>query len=694
LLVTSRPSPELAKIQGLEELPLAPLDAADSDDLMRRMTGAGAELIDGLKRSIPLLGAGNPLVITHVVHNLEVDGYLSRGPDGRLTLGTRRLDDYQPPSSVSAVLERTFEQLDTASRSVLGVGALIGRQFQMSDVIGLGLFDDAAVRAAVAAAARHHLCRADGDRITFAHDTVREHLESTVPLARLPELHGRIAERLAARGIGAGPLGHHMERAGRLLPAAQAYFAAALEADRLHDPAGASHACRRAVDTLGRLAASTERDDLLARAAFELSRMAGALGDTGEILRELDRCATLIGEGRARHQVALAGAYARLYYVQGNAPKAAEYSQRCLSISKDDPELATYQCLPINILGRTLAITGKFSRGVEMLTRGCELAREAREYTELSQSLGILGVALGFCGDADEALAAADQCGELAAALEDPLRILGAHLYRSALSEALYDWAEGTRWSTGLLAFAEEHQIGGLYVYVGTVFAGRHQFHLGRIDRARVLLGNALNLSSTLKINMLASWAHAYLGDALLVAGRLDEAHNAYTRGLEMANAGSGDDYGGPLNAMGMAHVMASCAGDDPQRFATGVRKIADDALARLERAGNVSARPVLLQRYAEALEVLGDEAGASEMLGQREHAVRALSVPVLDFWPRLPPRAEATSLREYWRQFAAASSGHQRIFVDPSSDTQSDASRPSHLLEQLSTVVGFKPPF
>jgi tetratricopeptide (TPR) repeat protein len=582
LLVTSRSSLVLERIGNLEQLPLLPLAPADGDDLMRRLTGGQKELLDALKRAIPLLSAGNPLVMTQVVYNLEVEGYLARDRDGHLRLGARPLDDYQPPSSVSAVLERTLQHLGSDERAVLAVAALIGRQFQLTDVVGLGLFAAPAVRAAVDAAVHHHLCRADGDKITFAHDTVREHLEPTVPPAQLPTIHGRIAERLAARGVGTGPLGHHFERAGRLLSAAQAFLAAGLDADRLHDPAGASHAMRRAIDVLARLAPdsleSPERRDLVARTAFELSRVAGALGDTGEILGQLDRCAALIGEGRPRHQVALAGAYARLYYVQGNAPKAAEYSTRCLELAKGDPQLAGYQCLPANILGRTLAISGKFAQGVDMLTRGCQLARAARDYPELSHSRGILSVALGFVGDAEEALAASEECARLAMALEDPLRILGAHLYRSAMSEALYDWEQGVRSSTQLLAFAEEHAIGGLYVYVGTVYAGRHQFHLGRLDRARVLLSNALNLAATLKIGMLVPWAQAYLGDVMFVSGRLDEAHSAYTRGLELANAGSGDEYAGPLNMIGLAHVMAMCADDAIERWAPEVRRLGDVA--------------------------------------------------------------------------------------------------------------------
>ncbi len=692
LITTSRPTSTLANIP-MEQLALAPLDAADSEQLMRQLTGSGDELTHMLQRAIPLLSAGNPLVMTQVLHNLEAEHFLARDALGRLQRGERSFDDYQPPSSVSAVLERTLEQLRHDERAVLGVAALIGRQFHLSDVIGLGLYAAAAVHAAVDDAARHLLCRADGDRITFAHDTVREHLESTVSPGRLADIHGRIADRLAQRKVPAGTLGHHLERAGRPLPAAQAYFKAGLEADDLHDPAGGSNAFHRVVEVIAPLSRTVERDDLLARAAFELSRVAGSLGDTSEILAQLDRCASLVGEGSPRQQVALAGAYARLYYVQGNAVKAGESSRRCLAVAKDDPELKSFQCLPANILGRTMCISGQFTQSIEVLERGIELAKESREYGELSHSNGLLSVALGFTGRRETALIAAEACGSLAAALEDPLRILGAHIYRSALCEALCEYTEGVRWSTGLLAFAEEHAIGGLYVYVGTVFAGRHQFHLGRIDRARVLLSNSINLSSILKIGMLASWAQAFLGDVMFVGGRFEDARAVYTRGLEMADAAR-DDYAGPMNAMGLAHTMAVSSFDDPAPRRLRVRQLADGALAQLDRAGNVAARPWLLQRYAESLEAIGDDKAAAEIRRQQADTVAQLGYPSCDFWPRLPQTADAPiSPRAYWKERGISS--HARPDgPDTSSDTQETGVRRSHLLEQLSTVVGYKPPF
>src|SRR5213078_2870060 len=101
---------------------------------------------------------------------------------------------------------------------------------------------------------------------------------------------------------------------------------------------------------------------------------------------------------------------------------------------------------------------------------------------------------------------------------------------------------QGVKDTTRLLAFAEEHGIGGLYLYVGTHMTGRHQFHVGNLARARVLLANALNLSSVMKMASTRSWAHAFLGDVHFVAGDREAARTQYLAGLELARSMNGDE--------------------------------------------------------------------------------------------------------------------------------------------------------
>jgi hypothetical protein len=184
------------------------------------------------------------------------------------------------------------------------------------------------------------------------------------------------------------------------------------------------------------------------------------------------------------------------------------------------------------------------------------------------------------------------------------------------------------------------------------MFAGRHQFHLGRIARARVLLLNAINLSSVLHINTGLGWAHAFLGDVYFVDGQMEEARRTYQRGLEIASVGAGDDYAAPLCAIGLAHHGAARGAE-----AAEVRRWADYALERVRAASNQSSLVVILQRYAESLAAMGDHEAVEKLDGERDLLIRKLGIDEPDFWPRIPQVATSyvASRRNFWQ-----------ILVDP----------------------------
>jgi tetratricopeptide (TPR) repeat protein len=200
------------------------------------------------------------------------------------------------------------------------------------------------------------------------------------------------------------------------------------------------------------------------------------------------------------------------------------------------------------------------------------------------------------------------------------------------LGEARSDPALGAEATYDLLRFVEQRQIGGLYLQMGTIFGGRHQFHLGRLDRARVMLQNALRLAELTKIGMGIGWARAFLGDVHFVAGSYDEARAAYEGALEIGNQRS-DEYAAPLALSGLCHLEALTSGDPEQ-----CRRFGDEALERFDRAHNRTAKVHCLQRYAEALHTV-DVARSRRLLEQRDGLVEELGADPqgCDWWPRPP---------------------------------------------------------
>ncbi|WP_437581821.1 serine/threonine-protein kinase [Sorangium sp. So ce887] len=633
--------------KNVERLDLGPLPPEANRALLSALgRGAGDDLVQELVRRVPLLAAGNPLFNIQVVRNMETEGFLQRGRSGALEL-SRADAHYRAPASVSDVLSRSIEALDPTTVQVLGVAALIGRQFLRDDLVELGLFDPAQVASALRDAAAHYVCMSEDGRLTsFSHDVAREQLSARVPPEERGEVHRRIARRIELRGGDPGTLAHHVERAGELDRAAETYLLAAVEADRLQDPHGASRRLKQALALLERLPLDPARIDLRARCAHELARVACLLGSTAEPLDLLRRTQGALPE-TPLVTAALSSALSRVHYVRGEFADAVAHSRKALQAVGASPELRPYQCLPANILGRALCAAGKVGPATEPLRRGCELAEAAGEYIELCHSRGILCVALSQAGYYAEAEQSAADAARLAERLRDPVRLLGTWFYYAVLAEGRFDWDLGVRSTAQLLSYAEEHGLSGLYLYVGTMYAGRHQFHVGHLARARVLLANACNLSGVLGIGMGRGWAEGYLGDVLFVQGQLPEALAAYERAVEIGSAGTGDAYAVGLGRVGRMHALALLGRDVGELRAYG-----RETLELIRASGNRTQLVTALERFAEAFDALGDEQEARDVRAEREVLVEELGLTEPTFWPRPPVEAAFQGTpRAYWAE-------------------------------------------
>lgn len=678
---TARPELELPSSPALDRVVLQPLESDQVTELLRSLVGnVSSSVIAELQRAIPLLHMGNPLIDTQVILHLKREGYLCRDADGRVVLADHFDRGYAPPTSVASVLERRLGHLTASALDVLGIASLVGRQFSIADLkeVATPEVDAAAVDAAIGQALELSLCSTEQDACTFVHDVIRDHLETTVAPDRMRTLHARIAQTLNERGAAPATLAYHLDKAGDR-SAATTYFAAAIEAERFHDPAGASHHLRRALALTYEMPNAPERDRALVRTTYELTRITGLLGKTQESLEELDRCRDALQAPPQDALVMLHSAYARVYYAQGDFPRAVEHSE--LSLAVTDPDLSVYQCVPANMLGRSQCASGWFGQSIEVLRRGCQLARETDNLVELAHSEGLLGTSLAFVGDFEASARHIAESSRLAEELNDRTRRMGVCLYQTLNAEAAGRWEDGIDTSVRLLALAEEYSVAGLYLYFGTLMAGRHHFHIGELQRARHLLRNAINLSNVFGIRIASSWAHAYLGDVCFVEGKCEEALRWYATGRELGRKHK-DGFGIPLSLIGMAHAFAYLDVEIAQ-----VHAVAEEAFAAFEASSNVTALGVGLVRYLDALNDYPDEAEHSAAARARlQRLLARLDVERCEFWPiaSLETTADIDSPAGYWQRRAAAEAASVPL-RRPAGDS---------LLMSLATVDGFIPAF
>ncbi len=661
LLGTTRP-PSRVAWHGVELMDLGPLDREENAQLLAELALGGDEgILHELERRVPLLGVGNPLFGIQVIRNLEVEGFVTRTAFGTLCLGSRNLADYRAPDSITDALRRGVDSLSPDSREVLGVAALLGRQFLRSDLSALGLFDTDRIDGALREAETRCLCIDEPTSTAFVHEVVLEQLERRVVRADHREDHLRIARQLERRGADPGTLARHLERAGETLRAADAYVTAAL-ASNAEDPAGASQKLNRAIDLVGKLPASAEQSRILLAASAEVVRARCLLGGTEELLKLVERCDADTPEASAL----LGAALARVHYARGDLDMALKHAARSITAAGKDPALERHRSAAANVIGRVHLAAGRAEDAARSLAAGCSIAERADDLAELCHSRGLYGVALGLTGDLEGAEREIQAAADLADRLADPARLLGAWHACALFAEVRYDWDLGVSSTAQLLAYAEEHKLGGHYLYAGTLFAGRHQFHVGHVHRARMLVTNALNLARIVGTNLGRALGQAFLGDVNLVEGRLDEALAAYERAIEQGSGPNGDELAVCLGLVGRMHAAALLRGDPLE-----IRRLGEEATSRIVLSGQ---RAVLLgafERWAESLaEVkLGDEAAA--VRARHEALASSLGAAGGTFWPRIPDleaRAAGMRARDYWRsrQGRGRSSGEWVLPMQP----------------------------
>lgn len=644
LLLSARERPAWA--HDLAAIELSNLRPADNNGLLRALLATDdIGVLQRLQQHVPVLASGIPMATVQVVADLQLQGCVRRRSGGQVELDEERLRAYVPPATVAEVLERHLERLDAGARRVLAAGALVGRRFEVDDLLEMGMFGRMEVQSAVLDAHALGLLHVDGRRCWLAHDTLVERLAATWTPDEARAIHGKVAERMARTAHSPGPRAHHLELAGQLAEAARVHLQAARHADVLHDMVGAARHFRRVIELADTLPPGERRLAVLREAIFEYARLAGVLGAVDEAFAVVDQgSAALVRHGHDdTEDFAIDSAYARLHYLRGEMGPAVELSRRCLERAGDDPLTRRFRVLPTNLVGRALYHGGRFGEAAVALARGCELAAAEVEHVELCHSLGMLGLSLGYTGVLGEARAYIERSARMADELGDPVRRVAALCYEAIACEYTHDWGTGVLRSANALDFAAQHGIDGLYHTAAMMFAGRHQFHVGQLSRARLLLEHAIERSRRQRQLLGRTWAYVFLGDVAFVQGRFDEAARSYEEGLR---AGHDDAYTQALALMGRAHVRAATGGN-----IDAVHTDARDALRRLESVDNLGSRPHALLRYSDAVESLEGRAAAQPLREQALAAFERLGLGFVDWWPLPPASADvAGSAKAYWR--------------------------------------------
>ncbi len=327
------------------EIPLEPLDAAETGKLASQVANRELDLNEGLHLFYET--GGFPLFVVEMVR-ADLEQVSVSPPEADRSYRQSPLDDARIfPPRMQAVLTGRLLQLSASAHGFVELAATIGREFTLDLLIAAGNADAESAVRALDELWHKRIVRENGaNSYDFTHDKLREvaYAEISAPQRRM--LHRRVAQALEAMHAEdldsvSGQLASHYERAGMIEQAIPSYQRAAAVAQRVYANEDAISLLSHNLELLELLPAGAKRDKQelsLQLALAPLYRVTKGWA-TPELERVLDRALALcdtVGDDAQRSET-LYGLQS-VYVVQAKFEKVQVVSDEMQTLYQLSPD--------------------------------------------------------------------------------------------------------------------------------------------------------------------------------------------------------------------------------------------------------------------------------------------------------------------------------------------------------------------
>ncbi len=510
---------ELARLEIAERVTLDRLGPADATALIRALAGERAD--PALVESTLARSAGNPLFAEHLV----LQG---------ASAGERGL-----PTTLHDLLRSRIHELPPDTQSVLRSAAVLGRSAPVALLAAMVGTDPETTEERLRPALEQHVVELRPDEtVGFRHPAFGEVVYSELLPRERRRLHRAAAEALEpAEGVGtgmrssvaadavSGELARHWLEAGDAPRALDAAVAAGWAAERMYAFADAHASFTRAVGLLDEVpGAGHDRVRLLKHAG----QAASLVGDGPEAARLVEAAIVLTTDPPAR--AALWVRLGTIRYLAGRGDLAEGCFVEALALVPDEEESVLLARIYAG-LARVRSAWSRLDDAETASERGLALARATGARREEGIVRNAIGVVAGARGDMDAGVT------HLRAALEIALEI------------------------------GNPNDLASAYINLSNVLS-----LAGRVDEVVDLARDGVEALTRVGLaRQSGSFLKANLGEALINAGRLDEATQVIDEALSQHPRG----------------VIAAPCLIQAGRLAV-VRGELDDAWERLEQARTV----------------------------------------------------------------------------------------------------------
>ena len=404
---------DLTREQLARRIVLRRLATAASAQIVARVVGARADQIaPSAVDSIQRESEGVPFFVEELTLHLREEGLLQPASSGRWELdGDAEL---LVPQSVRGVISRRLARLNPATRELLALASVSGREFRLDVLRDVArrreIADERAVAAALDEAVSRRLLIIHDQSYLFVHEQIREVLYQGISTIRRRQIHQLTGDAIERRHGDdpreASRLAFHYSRGDDLERALHFSIVAAEEATRIHAVSDAIRLYGNALDILDllndpdadgrRFAVLLARDAVLAAAGERESRSRGvaAMLALGQRLSGRERIHAHIRASEAAQH-------------DGNHPEAVTHARQAVELAGSSPaadRLAALLALGQALAGRPIGEPSLLVRDPEQMREAAtvyqaafalsEVLGSAVEQARIAQELGVLAWAI------------------------------------------------------------------------------------------------------------------------------------------------------------------------------------------------------------------------------------------------------------------------------------------------------------
>ncbi len=531
------------RLEGIERMRLAGLDAAGVASMVRRAVGRELEPADeDLARAVWQETDGNPFFVGEVLRHLTETGSLARAGGGPRRAPV--LAELGIPEGVREVVVRRLSRLSEAANEALSVAAVMGAEFELPVLQWTAGLETSVLLSALDEGIRSRLItEAPGRTVAhrFCHALVRDTIYYGLSGVRRLGLHRRVAD--AIEQLHAGRLDDHLPALAHHAARARASGADDLKAVDYARRAGeralaqlAHHEAvgyyRQALEILDATEGPVGRDQRvdLVIALGEAQRRAGEPAYRTTLL-EGARLAREAGNASALARAALANARGILpsSVVRNDAERiAALEAALSLGPTGDSPQRARL----LANLGLELTASGDRARRLQRCDEALAISRRLGDDQTLAHVLTARFYALNSPATLEMRLSDSSELVEIAERLGDPV---GVALARFVQARALTEHGDIVDARASLARASEiAEELGEPTLRWYTTWArAAHVLVSGRIDEAERLALKAGELETATSQPDAPLFLAAQLLGVRFEQGRLGEVEETWATAVD-----------------------------------------------------------------------------------------------------------------------------------------------------------------